>query len=75
MSEMFALAVRKKGDSSLLLERFTKDYGKARFSIHSYAPPTFRMTSAITVDVLRGIALFYSLYGQLGMSGQEKSDE
>lgn len=63
MSDLFALAVRNKGDDGLVLDKFKKSYGQVQFEVQSYHPPDFKMNTSTTVNVLRGIGLFTSLYG------------
>ncbi|KAL8703484.1 MAG: hypothetical protein Q9201_003327 [Fulgogasparrea decipioides] len=63
MSDLFAAAVKNKGDGSLTSDKFQKSYGKATVEVQSYHPPVFRLTTGVGVDILRGIGLFMSLYG------------
>ncbi|KAL8735041.1 MAG: hypothetical protein Q9181_002979 [Wetmoreana brouardii] len=63
MSDLFAAAVRNKGDSGLTSDKFQKNYGKATVEMQSYHAPAFRLTTGVTVNILRGIGLFTSLYG------------
>lgn len=63
MNDLFALAIKNKGDGPITGNKFEKSYGQAGLLIQSYSPPAFRMTTAVSVDTLRAIGLFSSIYG------------
>ncbi|KAL8948501.1 MAG: hypothetical protein Q9222_005320 [Ikaeria aurantiellina] len=63
MSGLFDLAVIKKEDALLTQDKFFKRYGQASVTVASYSPPAFRIKAGGTVNALRGIGLFMSLYG------------
>ncbi|KAI4131911.1 MAG: hypothetical protein LQ338_000993 [Usnochroma carphineum] len=67
MSDLFALAIAAKGDGYIASNKFYKNYGRANVAMNSYSPPTQRLTIGHTVDVLRGIGFFMSLYGYMGV--------
>lgn len=62
-SDLFTLAVKAKGDPYLPSNNFDKNYGQATVAMNSYSPPTQRLRASHTVQVLRGVGLFMSLYG------------
>lgn len=62
-SDLFALAIRAKGDAYLPSNKFERNYGSAKVAMNSYSPPTQRLRASHAVHVLRGIGFFMSLYG------------
>lgn len=52
-----------KRDGVLPRSKFTQKYGEVEISVHDSSQPALRMTYGIVANMLRGIALFMSLYG------------
>ena len=60
---MYAMAVQRKGDGDLISNKYAKGYGEAHFAVQSFYAPDFKMTTTRTVNVLRSIGFFMSMYG------------
>ena len=43
--------------------KFVQRYGEVEILVYDYSQPAFRMTYRIVANMLRGIALFMSMYG------------
>lgn len=63
MSDLFAMAVRQKGNGFFISNRFSKSYGQANVAMTSYSAPAFRLKAGHAVNALRGLGLFMSMYG------------
>lgn len=63
----FAAVVASKKDSFLPQNKFVQKYGDVEVSVQDYSQPAFRMTYGIVTNMLRGIALFMSMYGYYEM--------
>lgn len=67
MSDLFAMAVRQKGNGYFHSNKFSKSYGQANVAMASYSPPAFKLKASHAVNALRGLGLFMSLYGYFGV--------
>ena len=52
-----------KKDGFLPLSRFKQTYGGTVIEVRDFSEPAFRMTWQVVANMLRGIAMFMSLYG------------
>lgn len=67
LGSIFALTVAKGKDDFLPLHVKMYRYGNVVINVEDYSSPSHRLTYGILVSVLRGIALFASLYGYVAM--------
>ena len=65
---LFGTVLAKGKDGFLPLNSVEYKYGNVVINMYDFSAPAFRMTYASVVSVLRGIALFTSIYGYYGMT-------
>ncbi|KAL8824968.1 MAG: hypothetical protein Q9191_004697 [Dirinaria sp. TL-2023a] len=71
----FASVVASKKDGFLPRNKFVQKYGNVEIMVQDYSQPAFRMTYGVVTNMLRGIALFMSMYGyyEMGVSVYDSS--
>jgi len=67
LADIFATVVRNKQDGFLRFNKYVHSYGEIIMVMDDWAPPARRLTYGILTSALRGVALFYSLYGYFGV--------
>jgi len=67
LADIFATVVRNKQDGFPRFNKYVQSYGEVIIVMDDWAPPAGRLTYGILTSALRGVALFYSLYGYFGV--------